>query len=87
MLNCPRLRAEFERDLIRALTGENRQHPQARGVRMGRPPKLTHRRQREAIKQRERGDPLTEIGGATTSAQRGFRARRRYGGEAGANAV
>jgi DNA invertase Pin-like site-specific DNA recombinase len=34
--------AEFERDLIRARTGEGRPRAVARGQRMGRPPKLTH---------------------------------------------
>jgi DNA invertase Pin-like site-specific DNA recombinase len=33
--------AEFERDLIRARTGESRARAVARGQRMGRPPKLT----------------------------------------------
>src|SRR5208337_554894 len=33
--------AEFERDLIRARTGEGRKRAKARGVKMGRPPKLT----------------------------------------------
>jgi len=44
--------AEFERDLIRARTGEGR----ARGVKMGRPPKLTPHQQNEAIKRRDQGD-------------------------------
>jgi DNA invertase Pin-like site-specific DNA recombinase len=54
--------AEFERDLIRARTGEGRARAVARGVKMGRPPKLTPHQQREAIKRRERGEALTEIG-------------------------
>jgi DNA invertase Pin-like site-specific DNA recombinase len=55
--------AEFERDLIRARTGEGRARAVARGQRMGRPPKLTPHQQKEAIKRRERGDEsLTEIG-------------------------
>jgi DNA invertase Pin-like site-specific DNA recombinase len=33
--------AEFERDLIRARTGEGRERAKARGVKMGRRPKLT----------------------------------------------
>jgi DNA invertase Pin-like site-specific DNA recombinase len=33
--------AEFERDLIRTRTGEGRQRAKARGVIMGRKPKLT----------------------------------------------
>jgi DNA invertase Pin-like site-specific DNA recombinase len=55
--------AEFERDLIRARTGEGRERAKARGVKMGRPPKLTPHQQKEAIKRREQGDEsLTEIG-------------------------
>ena len=55
--------AEFERDLIRARTSEGRERAQARGVKLGRPHKLTDHRKREAIKRRERGDEsLTEIG-------------------------
>jgi DNA invertase Pin-like site-specific DNA recombinase len=55
--------AEFERDLIRARTGEGRARAVARGGKMGRPPKLTPHRQREAIKRRDRGEEsLTEIG-------------------------
>ena len=34
-------KAEFERDLIRARTGEGRERAKARGVRLGRKPKLT----------------------------------------------
>jgi DNA invertase Pin-like site-specific DNA recombinase len=39
--------AEFERELIRARTGEGRERAKARGVRMGRPPKLTSHRSRK----------------------------------------
>jgi DNA invertase Pin-like site-specific DNA recombinase/predicted nucleotidyltransferase len=41
--------AEFERELIRARTGEGRERAKARGQRMGRPPKLTAGRKREAL--------------------------------------
>ena len=55
--------AEFERDLIRARTGEGRARAVARGVKMGRKPKLTPHQQKEAIKRRDRGDEtLAEIG-------------------------
>jgi DNA invertase Pin-like site-specific DNA recombinase len=54
--------AEFERELIRARTGEGRARAVERGRRMGRPPKLTPHQQREAIKRRESGEVLTEIG-------------------------
>jgi DNA invertase Pin-like site-specific DNA recombinase len=56
-------RAEFKRDVIRSRTGEVRARAVARGVKMGRPPKLTPHQQREAIKRRDRGEEsLTEIG-------------------------
>jgi DNA invertase Pin-like site-specific DNA recombinase len=42
--------AEFERELIRARTREGRTRAKARGVHMGRPPKLTPRQKREALK-------------------------------------
>jgi DNA invertase Pin-like site-specific DNA recombinase len=55
--------AEFERDLIRARTGEGRARAVARGQRMGRPPKLTPHQKREAIKRRDAGDEtLADIG-------------------------
>ncbi|HEY1885341.1 MAG TPA: recombinase family protein [Roseiarcus sp.] len=41
--------AEFERELIRARTGDGRKRARARGVHMGRPPKLTKHQQREAM--------------------------------------
>src|ERR1700761_9136259 len=54
--------AEFERDLIRARTGEGRQRAKARGVRMCRPPNLTSHQQREAIRRRDRDcETLAEI--------------------------
>jgi DNA invertase Pin-like site-specific DNA recombinase len=55
--------AEFERDLIRARTGEGRAWAVARGQRMGRPPKLTPHQKREAIKRRDAGnETLADIG-------------------------
>jgi DNA invertase Pin-like site-specific DNA recombinase len=53
--------AEFERDLIRARTAEGRERAKARGVKLGRKPKLTTHQQREAIKRRESGEPLRDI--------------------------
>jgi len=41
--------AEFERNLIRARTGEGRVRAKARGVHMGRPPKLTLAQRREGL--------------------------------------
>ena len=53
--------AEFERDLIRARTSEGRERAKARGVKMGRKPKLTPHQQREAMKRRDNGEPVREI--------------------------
>jgi DNA invertase Pin-like site-specific DNA recombinase len=54
--------AEFERDLIRARTSEGRARAVARGVKLGRKPKLTPHQQREAIARREAGEEsLAEI--------------------------
>lgn len=54
--------AEFERELIRVRTGEGRERAKARGVRLGRKPKLTPHQRSEALARREAGEPLTEIG-------------------------
>jgi DNA invertase Pin-like site-specific DNA recombinase len=54
--------AEFERDLIRARTSEGRERAVARGVQMGRPPKLTPHQRREALRRRDRGyETLADI--------------------------
>ena len=53
--------AEFERELIKARTGEGRQRAKARGVHMGRPAKLTPHQRREAMARREAGETLVEI--------------------------
>jgi DNA invertase Pin-like site-specific DNA recombinase len=54
--------AEFERELIRARTGEGRARAVANGVRLGRKPTLTHHQQLEAIKRRNaRKETLGEI--------------------------
>jgi DNA invertase Pin-like site-specific DNA recombinase len=54
--------AEFERDLIRSRTGEGRTRAVARGVRMGRKPKLTKHQQSEALLRHQAGEALTDIG-------------------------
>jgi DNA invertase Pin-like site-specific DNA recombinase len=54
--------ATFERHLIRARTDEGRKRAQARGVRFGRPVKLSQFQIKEAIARREAGEPLTDIG-------------------------
>jgi DNA invertase Pin-like site-specific DNA recombinase len=53
--------AEFERELIRIRTGEGRKLAKARGVKMGRKPKLTDHQKREALQRREAGEPTREI--------------------------
>jgi DNA invertase Pin-like site-specific DNA recombinase len=53
--------AEFERELIRARTGEGRARAVERGVKMGRKPKLTPHQIKEAIKRRDRGEATREI--------------------------
>src|SRR6516164_5405122 len=53
--------AEFERELVRARTGEGRERAKARGVRLGRKPKLTPHQRIEALKRRDSGEPLVEI--------------------------
>jgi len=54
--------AEFERELIRARTGEGRERARARGVKLGRKFKLTPHQQREARARRASGEALAEIG-------------------------
>ena len=53
--------AEFERELIRARTSEGRERAKARGVHMGRPPKLTPHQKKEALRRREDGETTREI--------------------------
>jgi DNA invertase Pin-like site-specific DNA recombinase len=53
--------AEFERELIRARTGEGRRRAKARGVHMGRPPALNAYQRQEALARREAGETLTDI--------------------------
>jgi DNA invertase Pin-like site-specific DNA recombinase len=53
--------AEFERELIRARTGEGRKRAKARGVHMGRPPALDPHQRREALARREAGEALKDI--------------------------
>jgi DNA invertase Pin-like site-specific DNA recombinase len=53
--------AEFERELIRARTGEGRARAKARGVHMGRPAALMPHQQAEARKRRDNGETLMDI--------------------------
>jgi DNA invertase Pin-like site-specific DNA recombinase len=54
--------AEFERELIRARTGEGRERAKARGQHMGRPFKLTLHQRREAKARHDNGETLIDIG-------------------------
>jgi DNA invertase Pin-like site-specific DNA recombinase len=53
--------AEFERELIRARTGEGRRRAQARGVKFGRPPKLTAHQRQEALQRLAAGETQADI--------------------------
>jgi DNA invertase Pin-like site-specific DNA recombinase len=52
--------AEFERELIRARTGEGRARAKANGQSLGRPFKVTPHQRSEAIRRRDRGESLTD---------------------------
>ena len=49
-------RSRWPMEEIRARTGELRERVKARGVKMGRKPKLTAHQMREAIRRRDNGD-------------------------------
>ena len=53
--------AEFERELIRARTGEGRARAKANGKSLGRPFKMTTHQRKEALARRENGELLAEI--------------------------
>jgi DNA invertase Pin-like site-specific DNA recombinase len=53
--------AEFERELIRARIGEGRSRAKARGVRFGRPPKLSTFQRQEALQRLSAGDLYADI--------------------------
>src|SRR6266481_2533019 len=53
--------AEFERELIRARTGEGRKRALARGVKFGRPPKLNAHQRKEAIARMRNGETQADI--------------------------
>jgi DNA invertase Pin-like site-specific DNA recombinase len=63
MLTVPGRLAEFEGELIRSRTTEGRARAVAKGVKMGRRPKLTDYQKREAVKRRDHSEEtLAEIG-------------------------
>jgi DNA invertase Pin-like site-specific DNA recombinase len=53
--------AEFERELIKARTGEGRKRARDRGVQFGRPMKLTPHQRREALERLEAGETQADI--------------------------
>jgi DNA invertase Pin-like site-specific DNA recombinase len=53
--------AQFERDLIKARTGEGRARAKARGVKLGRRFKLSHHQRQEALQRRAQGEALADI--------------------------
>src|SRR5437660_8114179 len=53
--------AEFERELIRARTGEGRKRAKERGVKFGRPRKLTPHQRQKAMERRAVGETLADI--------------------------
>jgi DNA invertase Pin-like site-specific DNA recombinase len=54
--------AEFERELIKARTAEGRERAKARGVRLGRKPKLTPHQIEEIRKRKLAGESVRELG-------------------------
>ncbi len=53
--------AEFERELIRARTGEGRKRAKERGVRFGRPRKLTPHQRQEALQRLAGGETQADV--------------------------
>jgi DNA invertase Pin-like site-specific DNA recombinase len=53
--------ADVERDLIRTRTAEGRQRAKARGVKLGRKPKLNSEQRRQALARRTAGETLMDI--------------------------
>jgi DNA invertase Pin-like site-specific DNA recombinase len=53
--------AEFERELIRARTAEGRKRAKARGVRFGRPSKLTAHQRQEALERLANGETQADV--------------------------
>ena len=72
--------AEFERDLIRSRTSEGRARAQARGVKLGRRPKLSTAQQSFVAKARAQGESvrhLARVLGVSKATSAGSRRRSR----------
>jgi hypothetical protein len=57
--------AEFERELIRARTGEGRKRTKERGVRFGRPRKMTPGQRQEALQRLAAGETQADVARST----------------------
>ena len=53
--------AEFERELIRARTGEGRKRAKERGVKFGRPRKMTPHQRQEALQRLHAGETMADV--------------------------
>jgi len=53
--------AEFERELIRAKTGEGRKRAKDRGVKLGRPRKMTPHQRQEALQRLGAGETMADV--------------------------
>ena len=53
--------AEFERELIRARTGEGRKRAKDRGVKFGRPRKMTPHQRQEALRRLNDGETMADV--------------------------
>jgi DNA invertase Pin-like site-specific DNA recombinase len=53
--------AEFERELIRARTGEGRKRAKERGVKFGSPRKMTPHQRKEALQRPAAGETMADV--------------------------
>jgi DNA invertase Pin-like site-specific DNA recombinase len=53
--------AEFERELIRVRTGEGRKRAKERGVKFGRPRKMTPHQRQEALQRLAAGETMADV--------------------------
>src|SRR5258708_453232 len=67
--------AEFERELIRVRTGEGRKRAKERGVRFGRPQKLTPHQRQQVLQRLAQGETQSDIARSYNLSARGERHR------------